>query len=329
MTRIPTAALTLLLSSLAGCSSLVGDLPEESPSLADMEEPAALHEEPEDEAERRDLALGGFTGVYVRDSRRKLSALDDVPEGVQVQRVVENSPGDVAGIVDGDLIFEIETAAGDLVPIRWPSEWRKAEQEAPPGSTLLVYLDRAGVEEEAEILVVPRVRPAGRRAAERYREEQRVGVVLRTATEVEARRAGLGAGGGAVVVGLSRESPWRQAGLRFGDVLTSISGKPVAHPQVVLDSIRDAGPSESLDVVFQRDGEQQTVAAPVTRREQTLREISVPPLFSYEADRGETELSVLLGLVRQKTTRAAWEWRILWLLRFSGGDADRLEEVQW
>ena len=64
-------------------------------------------------------------------------------------------------------------------------------------------------------------------------------------------------------------------------------------------------------------------------REQRVREMSVPPFFSYEADRGETELSVLLGLLRHKTTAAAWEWRILWLFRFSGGDADRLEEVEW
>ena len=37
----------------------------------------------------------------------------------------------------------------------------------------------------------------------------------------EARAAGLGPGGGAVVVGLSERSPWRAAGLRFGDLIVA------------------------------------------------------------------------------------------------------------
>ena len=70
------------------------------------------------------------------------------------------------------------------------------------------------------------------------------------------------------------------------------------------------------------------VDAPLSEREQTTRAVAVPPLFSYGAERGETELSILLGLLKRTSTQAAWEWRILWFIRFGGGDADRLEEVE-
>ena len=47
--------------------------------------------------------------------------------------------------------------------------------------------DRAGSELEARVAVQRRWAPAAREPGERVREESRTGVVLRSATEVEAR----------------------------------------------------------------------------------------------------------------------------------------------
>jgi S1-C subfamily serine protease len=253
--------------------------------------------------------------------------MDAPPEGVRVQRVVENSPGDLAGLDEGDLLLEVRDASGRATELRWPSEWRALELGAPPGSRLVVVYDRAGAERETTLETVRRVRSPDRQAAERFREEQRVGFVVRTATEVEARAAGLGPGAGAVVVGLSAGSPWRAAGLRFGDLVATVDDAPVAHPQVLLDAVRDAGPGHRFELGVWRAGRPLAVTAPVSRREQEARSFSVPPLVSFDSDRGSTELSVLLGLFRHRTTPAAWDWRFLWLFSASGGDADRLVEV--
>src|SRR5258705_397212 len=83
---------------------------------------------------------------------------------------------------------------------------------APAGSVIEVELDRAAAELSVRITCVARVHGPDREKAPKLREEQRVGVVVRAATEVEARAAGLGPGGGAVVIGLARTSPWRQDG---------------------------------------------------------------------------------------------------------------------
>ncbi len=290
-----------------------------------MEEPLERMQPPDDEAARLALPRGSFTGLVAGDARASLDAMLGEPAGVLVVSVVENSPADAAGIEAGDLV--LEARAGETHVLCWPSEWRKLELETEPGTTLHLLLDRAGAEMECELTPVARVHPAERGTSERIREEERVGVVLRTATEVEARAARLGPGGGAVVVGLTRESPWREAGIVFGDLLRAIDGDEVPHPAMVVERIRSAPEDGALELEILRDGTPRTLSARVSVREQELKELSIPLLFDYEKTRDQSSTSILLGLFSYVRTPAAWRLRFLWLLRFSGGDADRLENL--
>lgn len=322
------AAALVPLLSLTGCSSLGGgDLEKKSPALADMEEPLPLHEEPKDEAARKALPLGTFTGVTTADARRSLDELEGDSAGLRVARVVENSPGDAAGIEEDDLLLDVSLDGGAARVLRWPSEWRQVELDAKAGSRLRVRLDRAGMVRTTEVIAVPRARGGDRVAAQRYREEKRAGFVVRTATEVEARAAGLGPGAGAVVVGLAAASPWRKAGLVFGDLIPKVGDREVAHPQELLEAVREAEEDAVLSAEVVRGAERLTFELPVTRRRQELRSFSIPLVYSYEHSRGASETSILVGAVKHRTTSAAWEWRILWLLSFGGGDADVLEEL--
>jgi C-terminal processing protease CtpA/Prc len=319
----PVATLALLLLFTPACKYLQSQLPTEQMALVDMEEPLPLHEEPKDEEARRALPPGGFTGAYVSDARQSLEEMEEEPEGVLVNRIIENSPADAAGLREGDLLLE---ANGK--PLRWASEWRALELETEPGATLEILYDRAGAELDARVNVVPRVHHAERQATERYREESRVGIVVRTATEVEARAAGLGPGGGAVVVGLARGSPWRAAGLKFGDLIVEAGEKPISHPDVLLASIRDAPEKDRVRLVYLRDGERQVIDAPVSRRAQEMTKITVPLLYVYEKDRDLKRYWFLLWIYQHKKTPAAWETTVFWFFKFRGGDADRLEEVE-
>jgi C-terminal processing protease CtpA/Prc len=326
MKLAPQRILVLVLApALGACAS---DLPLRPPALRAMEEPLELAHEPDDEADRMQLAPGAFTGLEVGDARDSLDAMLVEPEGLLVTAVIENSPADWAGIEPGDLLLEVEVsgASGPLA-LAWPAEWRRIELETAPGTPLVLVVDRAGAERRCELVPVPRLHAAERGPSERIREEERAGVVLRTATEVEARAAGLGPGGGAVVVGLTRESPWRDAGIRFGDLLCAVDGVEVAHPLVVVERVRAARDGSELELELVRDGERQSVRAPLTQRASELRELSIPLLFSYEKEGDRRTLSVLLGLYRQERTPAAWRVRVLWLIRVAGGDADRLESV--
>lgn len=318
----------LLAALLSGCQYLYPPLPGERVPLADMEEPLELFEEPDDEAQRRALRKGGFTGVYVREAAETLEDLDDEPAGVVVSRVVENSPGQRAGLMPEDVILEVQRNEAAAVELGWPSQWRDVELAAVPGDVLRVIYERAATEREASLTVVERYQVPERAKAARFREEEKVGIVVRTATEVEARSAGLAPGGGAVVVGMSRRSPWRASGLQFEDLISHVDGTVVAHPQVVLDGIAAAefGTVMALDVV--RGGEKLTLEAPVSEREGELRGFTIPLIFSHEDDRGTSDTSLLLGLLGYKETPVAWEFRLLWFIRFTGGESDRLETVE-
>lgn len=310
----------------SGCSFLQKNtLPDEPPPLLDLEEPLDLRDEPRDETTRVALDPGSFTGLYVESPARSLDALTTESEGVLVSKVVENSPADLAGVVEGDLIVEVQVGGRTVTP-RWPSEWRELEIETPPGTTFTLVVDRAAVERTLALTTVPRVRAGERGATERFREEQKVGVVVRTATEVEARAVGLGPGGGAVIVGLSRASPWRAAGLGYGDIVVKVDGALVAHPQVLVEAIRARHAGESLVLEVAHEGSLRSVNAPLTSRAQELREFRIPLLVSYTRNRGRSETSALLGLYRHESTSAAWRTRLLWIVTFSGGDADQLVE---
>jgi hypothetical protein len=201
------------------------------------------------------------------------------------------------------------------------------ELEAQPGQVLRVLVDRAGAEREFEVTSVPRVRVGPRGAAQRFTEDQRVGLVVRTATEVEARAAALGPGGGAVVVGLTRESPWRGCGVAYGDLIRSIDGVEISHPQVLLDELRGAPADGRVQLEVLRKGELLAIDAPLSRRVRELKKFSLPLLYSFSRERDVTEHSALLGSVRWRSTPAAWDLRLLWWIEFAGGDANRLESL--
>ncbi len=321
---IRASCLLVFAALFASCAS--DALPRTPPPLAGMEEPLEWMDEPADEEQRRALPSGSFTGIVVGDARQSLDAMLAAPEGIAVTRVVENSPAAIAGIAEGDLLLEATTAR-ETVPLAWPAEWRRIELEAEPGSVLRLLVDRAGAEKELEVTTVKRIAPGPRAAATRYTEGERVGVVVRTATEVEARAAALGPGGGAVVVGLTRESPWRAAGVVYGDLIRAVNGVEVAHPQVLLDSLRAAPADSKVELELVRAGAVLSVRAPLSRRDSELKSFNVPLIYSFSRERDLTEQSLLLGLVRWRRTPAAWDFRLLWFITLRGGDANRLESL--
>ncbi len=322
---VNTTRHTVLLSCLffAACSST---LPDAAPPLADMEEPLDLRAEPDDEAARRALPAGSFSGALVDDARDTLAGKLDEPGVLRVTAVIENSPAAAAGLEPGDLLLEARIGGGAPIALQHPSEWRQIEIDHAPGTAIELVVDRAGREARCRVELVGRVRPPARTASETFREEERVGLVVRTATEVEARAAGLGPGGGAVIVGLSHSSPWRGPGLRFGDLIAAVDGAPLAHPQQLLALLREPDRG-GVRIDFVRAGERRSVVAPLSQRAGELSEFSIPLLVSWSSDRGHSDFSLLLGLFGYESTAAAWRTRLLWLITFGGGDSDRLLEV--
>lgn len=331
--------LSLLVSSslatlLLGACSL-NPLPETSPPLRSMEEPLDLKTEPDDEPARRTLASGCFSGLYLRSAWFE-DPLEpgQTPDALEITRLVENSPAEAAGLQVGDLLLSATVlseagAAATSQTLNWPGTWRKLEIEATPGTRVALRYDRAGTGFDTRLTLVARIATAPRTDSERFREEQRTGIVVRTATEVEARAVGLGAGGGAVLVGMSANSPFRNSGLQFRDLIASVDGHPLDHPQMLLSAIRNGEQNGSLELGYHRAGSKTmtTIQVLLSHRDRDLTEFSIPLLFGYSSSRDRTEMSLLYGLIGYQSTPAAAEYTFLWLLYWRTGDRDRLVEV--
>jgi hypothetical protein len=318
--------LVVLLS--CGCSISPSGLPTQAGPLENMERSRTGFAIPKDEEQRQTLPAGVFTGIEVGDSRQTLEDQLEAPEGVLVTRTVENSPAVAAGLQAGDILLEASINEDDPIALSWPSDWYKIEENATPQSALRLLYDRAGRDREASLTPVRRISRPPRLPGSHFREETKVGVVVRNASEVEAHQAGLARGEGCVVVGLAQTSPWRQAGVLFGDILLAINEISVRNPQELLTTIRDLKKGSDVNLLVYRDGQKVALNTTVSQREKEMAGFKIPVLFTYNNHRGIRKTSVLLGLYKAKKTAVASQYTLLWLINLSVGDASRLEEVK-
>jgi C-terminal processing protease CtpA/Prc len=325
MTRLMRLLFALAICSSLGCRS---EVPTQADPLAEMDISRERLPLPKDEDERSKLPPGVFTGIEVGDSRQTLEAQLDAPEGVRVARVVENSPAVAAGITEGDILLKAGVNGTTPSPLRWPSDWYKLEQTTPVDAKIHVLFDRAGRGGETDIRPVQRLAPPRRLEGATFREEAKVGVVVRNASEVEAHKAGLTRGEGCVVVGLAASSPWRKAGLVFGDIIMDINGNPIPNPQALLTAIDPLKPGDDVRIGVFRDDRKIMLDTSVSRRQKQTTEFDIPLLLSYENKGGIQKTSVLLGLFGERKTAVASRVTLLWLIHYTVGDATRLEEVK-
>ncbi len=76
---------------------------------------------------------------------------------------------------------------------------------------------------------------------------------------------------GAVVADVAAESaPAAKAGLRSGDVITAIDGKPIESARSLTSSVADVAPGSTVTVEFLRDGKRQSTSVTVAERPRNL-----------------------------------------------------------
>ncbi|MEY2747473.1 MAG: hypothetical protein RL112_2515 [Planctomycetota bacterium] len=315
------------IASLLLCASCKSGLVDQQVPLRSWEEPPEAMREPQDEQERRALPTGSFSGIRVKSIR---SSLDEEPEpGLEVADVVENSPAAAAGVLVGDILLRAKVG-GATRGLDAPSDWRALELEVAPGVEVELARERAGVELRSVLVFVARIAPAAREDAARFREEDKLGLVLRGATEVEARAAGLPPGAGVVLVGMATTSPWRALpdAPRYGELITALDGTTIDDPARFLALVRAKDPADELKVDWRRGGTTVSKELPLSRRAREMKRVALQPLFAWKREGERQSLSLLLGAFAWERGSALWKLTILWSFDLQGGDADRLEEVR-
>jgi serine protease DegQ len=93
-----------------------------------------------------------------------------------------------------------------------------------------------------------------------------IGVELAPVTPAIAESFNLGTAEGAIINGVLSGGPADKAGVKPGDVLVAIDGKPVADPQGVLNAVTGIAPGSSAKMKMKRKGQDLELAVAVGRR---------------------------------------------------------------
>ena len=235
---------------------------------------------------------GSSIGVRVRDldADDLVKAKLQQPGGVLIDEVEEETPAATAGLRSGDVVVEFD---GERV--RSARHFSRLVQETPDGRTVKATIVRDGSRQTLDVTPSTAERfgnrdfmihlPDFEHEIERGLEalprnfafdfdwdsspmlvggRGRLGARLQPLTEQLAEY--FGAKEGVLVSSIEPDSPAAAAGLKAGDVITSVNGRPVDSSRDVTQEIRDAGESKDVEVGVLRDRKPLTLKLQIPER---------------------------------------------------------------
>ena len=234
--------------------------------------------------------IGGSIGVTVRDvtteegQRAKLSP----PQGAYVTSVERGGPAEKAGIMTGDIIVEFD---GERV--RSARQLSRLVRESPDDRTVRAAIVHDGSRRTVDLtpsndraFTLPDLsgldrqlkdmaknfefrydRPGGRGFGNWYTggPRGRLGVSLTSVSDQLATYFGVK--GGVLVTSVEMDSPAGRAGVKAGDVITSINAHAVDDVSDVLDEVRRADDGGSIALTVTRDRKELKLTAKMPERE--------------------------------------------------------------
>lgn len=256
--------------------------------LALVAAPAIYGQRPGDVQRRaRQLSVlagrGAEIGVSIRDVEPAEAERQKIQGGVLVEEVRPDTPAEKAGLKASDIIVEF-----DGEPVRSARQFSRLVQETAPGRAVKAIIVRSG--QKRNIQITPSAEradalgllPDGDRLRERLGDladrlppfnfdfavpgpssAGRLGVSVAGMT---TQLAGyFGAKEGVLVTAVTDQSPAARAGLKAGDVLTSINGMSVRSRGDLVRALRDVGEGD-VTIGIVRDKKESTVTAKIEPR---------------------------------------------------------------
>jgi membrane-associated protease RseP (regulator of RpoE activity) len=198
----------------------------------------------------------GYIGLTVASS--------PLQGGLRVAGVIAGGPADVAGIEAGDLIRSVD---GQVV--RTPEQLRQAVESKPPGTRVSVTYERAEREFQATVRLgeatagaaieaTPKPQPGGRDAPNPTARAQ-LGVQAEDITPAHKERFNLTRDTGVVVVVVFPGTAAANAGIRPGDIITTVEGAGISSERELRAAVARARAGDDLTLGILRGSDQMTL----------------------------------------------------------------------
>jgi S1-C subfamily serine protease len=179
-------------------------------------------------------------------------ALSDAPNGagVRIEQVIPGSPGDNAGLKQGDVITAIDGRSVNTV-----NDVQSALENRSPGDRVIFTVRRDGQSDDVavtlgqragtlpEVPLTPSPPSQGNRMLPAY-----LGVGLADITPQIQKQLGLDRDQGVVIVEVDASGPAQKAGLQRGDVILMIGSQQVSSAAEARAAILDHEPGDSVSV---------------------------------------------------------------------------------
>ncbi|HYD99975.1 MAG TPA: DegQ family serine endoprotease [Alphaproteobacteria bacterium] len=207
----------------------------------------------------------GFLGVQIQPVTPEMASALGLGEarGALVAEVTPGSPAARAGLRQGDVIVGYQ---GQPVPS--PRELTRSVAGTGIGTSAPLTFIRDGREQTVQVTVAKLEDEPQVAANDRAEPPGASGLGLSVATlDAETRaRAGIEEDvNGVVVVGIGEESPAAQQGVRPGDVIQRVDGKPVASAKQMAEAVEEArrANKKAVALLLNREGNNRYVAVPL------------------------------------------------------------------
>ncbi len=243
-------------------------------------------------AQKRSEKTVGWLGVTIQDVTEELSESlpRGVTEGAIVNGVADDSPADLAGLQEGDVIVKF-----DQLRVRNSSDLTDAVREADPGHVAMIEFYRDGGRQTVEAKLTEQKkskvygsRGQGRRHSSRHNSGEpevfswndeaprgfaflmgdtpRLGVQLVDLSEQLSGHFGVESG--VLVSEVVEGSAAETAGIQAGDIIVAVGGKRTETSRDVRDELGRVDTGQ-VEITVNRDGKEQVMTAELTRPRRT------------------------------------------------------------
>ncbi len=268
----------------------------------------------------------GYLGIYAK-SNRDVIQQKNAFEGITVTRVVENSPGEIAGAKEGDILLKANEL--DLTD---PNQLYDLAETLPIGSNVHLRLERDKEVLELDAKTVERHALHGKEKEKEPKnliENRRLGFEFKIPDPAISLRLGLKPREGIEVVRLAKESPLVQAGIEKRCVIAEADGQLIHSPEAFLQYLAAHSDLKTIKLKFAgEEGRWRTARVTLHQPAKTVSKLSIPPIFSYSREPRKTTFSILFGFFKREHLERGTKYRFLWVIPFETGASDELLNVE-